>query len=66
MGDKTDQAKGRIKQAAGDLVGDEDLRREGVADEHAGKAKELLDDVKEKADEVVDRVKERVADIRKR
>jgi len=66
MGDKTDQAKGRVKQAAGDLVDDDELRREGVADERAGKAKELLDDVKEKADEVVDRVKERVEDIRNR
>ncbi|MGQ0832078.1 MAG: CsbD family protein [Microthrixaceae bacterium] len=66
MGDKTDKAKGRVKQAAGDLVDDDELRRSGKDDERAGKAKELIDEVKEKADEVVDRVKERVDDIRNR
>jgi uncharacterized protein YjbJ (UPF0337 family) len=37
---KTDQIKGKLKQAAGDLTDDEQLRGEGVADEFAGDVKE--------------------------
>jgi uncharacterized damage-inducible protein DinB len=29
MGDRTDEAKGRLKEAAGDLTDDDDLKREG-------------------------------------
>jgi uncharacterized protein YjbJ (UPF0337 family) len=53
-----DQAKGRIKQAAGDLTGDKDLKQEGKTDESAGKAKEFLGDVKDKLDGTIDKVKE--------
>lgn len=45
----TDETKGRIKQAVGDLTDDKDLKREGEIDEAAGKAKK-------KADELVDKV----------
>jgi uncharacterized protein YjbJ (UPF0337 family) len=38
-----DTAKGRVKQAAGDLTGDKELRREGRVDEAAGKAKRAVD-----------------------
>jgi len=37
---KTDQLKGKIKQAAGDLTDDERLHDEGVTDEAAGKVQE--------------------------
>ena len=37
-----DKGKGKVKQAAGDFTGDEGLRRDGKADEAAGKAKDLL------------------------
>ncbi len=47
--DSTDEAKGRVKQAAGDLAGDKDLKREGEIDEASGKAKS-------KANELVDKV----------
>ena len=47
----TDEAKGRIKEAAGDLTDDEDLKREGKVDRAVGHAKE-------KADEVGDKVKD--------
>ena len=57
-----DQAKGRIKQAAGDLTDNERLKKEGKRDEAAGKAKEFLDDVKDKADDMVDRARDRVDD----
>ncbi|HTH05004.1 MAG TPA: CsbD family protein [Ilumatobacteraceae bacterium] len=59
MGKYSDQAKGRAKQAAGDLLDDDQLRREGKADEVAGKAKEQLDDVKDGIEHVIDEVKEK-------
>ncbi len=46
---KTDEAKGRSKQAAGVLTGDKDLEREGKVDRAAGKAKETVDKAADKA-----------------
>jgi len=43
-----DKAKGRIKRAAGDLAGDDDLRREGKVDQAAGSAKEKVGDAADK------------------
>ena len=37
---KSEQIKGKVKQAAGDLTGDARLRDEGVADEAAGDIQE--------------------------
>ena len=48
MSGKTDKIKGKLKQAAGDLTDNDKLRREGKIDELAGKAKEVIDKVKEK------------------
>jgi uncharacterized protein YjbJ (UPF0337 family) len=48
MSGKSDKAKGKIKQAVGDLTDNEKLRREGKIDEAAGKAKEVVDKVKKK------------------
>jgi uncharacterized protein YjbJ (UPF0337 family) len=45
---ESDKAKGRIKQAAGDLTDDDDLKREGKIDELAGKAKEKIDDARDR------------------
>ena len=53
-----DKITGRIKQAAGDLAGDSELRSKGIAEERKGEAKEELRDAadrtQEKADEVAD------------
>jgi uncharacterized protein YjbJ (UPF0337 family) len=49
MGERTDDLKGRMKEAAGDLTNNEDLEREGKIDQ--GKA-----EVKEKADRVTDAI----------
>ena len=62
MDNDLDQAKGRIKQAAGDLTGNKDLKKQGKADEAAGKAKEFIEDSKDKAEDFVDRVRDRVVD----
>jgi uncharacterized protein YjbJ (UPF0337 family) len=59
MDNDLDQAKGRIKQAAGDLTDNEDLKKEGKADENAGKVKEFLEDAKDKAEDMVDKIKDR-------
>lgn len=56
----SEQAKGRVKQAVGDLTGDEKLKKEGETDEAAGKAKAVIHDVEEKAEELVDKVKDAV------
>ena len=58
MGEKMDQAKGRVKQAAGDLTDDDDLKTEGKVDETTGK-------VKEKANDAVDAVKDKIDDLRR-
>jgi uncharacterized protein YjbJ (UPF0337 family) len=50
-----DEAKGRAKQAVGDLTGDDDMKREGTVDEGAGKAKEKVSDA-------IDKVKDKVTD----
>lgn len=44
----TDDAKGRIKEAVGDLTDDKDLKREGKVDRAEGAAKKAVDDAAEK------------------
>jgi uncharacterized protein YjbJ (UPF0337 family) len=39
---KTDQLKGRAKQAAGDIAGDDRLKEEGAADEASGGVQEAF------------------------
>jgi len=51
----TDDAKGRIKEAAGDLTDDKDLKREGKVDQASGKAKDKIDDMGDKAKDFVNR-----------
>jgi uncharacterized protein YjbJ (UPF0337 family) len=55
MGDKTDQMKGRAKEAIGDLTDDDDMKREGKVDRKAG-------ETKEKAGDMVDKVRDKVKD----
>ena len=64
MGDNIDEAKGRVKQAAGNLTDNDDLKREGKVDEASGKAKGALDDLGDKAEGAVDAVKDKVQDFR--
>ena len=54
-GGKTDELKGRAKEAAGALTGDKKLKREGQLDQAAGK-------VKKKVEDAVDKVKELLSD----
>ncbi|HEY0345537.1 MAG TPA: CsbD family protein [Solirubrobacteraceae bacterium] len=51
--EKIDDAKGRAKEAAGDLTGDEDLKNEGKVDRASGKVKEAVSGVADKAKDVL-------------
>ena len=42
MGGKTDVVKGRIKEAAGALTGNDKLRAEGKTDQAVGKTKQVV------------------------
>jgi len=53
MSGALDKAKGRMKEAVGDLTDDPQLKREGRIDKAAGK-------VKDAAEKAVDRVKKAV------
>lgn len=58
--DNKDQIKGKVKQAVGDLTDDEELKKEGQADERAGDVKEAVQDIKDGADHLVDKVKKKL------
>lgn len=51
-----DKLTGRAKQAAGDLAGDESLRRRGRQEERKGQAKDELARDQERADRKADEV----------
>jgi uncharacterized protein YjbJ (UPF0337 family) len=55
MSGKTDQIKGRVKESAGALTGDKDLKSEGKSDQRSGKAKESLDHAKGKVEDLTDK-----------
>lgn len=43
-----DETKGRVKEAAGELTDDDDLKREGKIDKGEGKVKEAVDKIGDK------------------
>jgi uncharacterized protein YjbJ (UPF0337 family) len=51
---KTEELKGRVKEAAGALTGDQKLKREGRVEQAVGK-------VQQKAEKVIDKIKDAVA-----
>jgi uncharacterized protein YjbJ (UPF0337 family) len=54
MGDGAgDNAKGKLKEAAGALTGDDSLKREGKVDQATGTVKDKVGDVADKAKDVV-------------
>jgi uncharacterized protein YjbJ (UPF0337 family) len=48
MTENLDDAKGRVKEAVGDLTGDEELQREGKIDQATGTAKEKVGEAAKK------------------
>jgi uncharacterized protein YjbJ (UPF0337 family) len=55
MPENLDDAKGRVKEAAGDLTDDKDLKRKGKIDQATGT-------VKDKVGDAADKVKDTVTD----
>jgi len=53
MSDNVDEAKGRVKEAAGDLTDDKDLKREGKIDRATGDAKDKVGDAADKVKDAV-------------
>ena len=64
MGGKTDVVKGRIKEAAGALIGNDELRAEGKVDQAVGKAEQVGQEAAAKvakaAAEIADKAKKTV------
>lgn len=62
MGGKSDEVKGRIKEAAGALTGNDKLREEGKTDQAAGKVKQAVetavDNVRSAAVNAIERAKQ--------
>jgi uncharacterized protein YjbJ (UPF0337 family) len=58
IGGKTDVVKGRVKEAAGALTGNDELREEGKTDQAVGKAEQAVqkaaDTVKKAVSKVLD------------
>src|SRR4051794_24941846 len=60
MGGKTDEAKGRIKEATGSLTDNKRLEAEGSADRAKGSIKDVKGDAEDKAGDARDKVKDAV------
>jgi uncharacterized protein YjbJ (UPF0337 family) len=65
MGSGVDDAKGRVKEAAGTLTGDKDLENEGKLDQAGAKAKSAVEKVKDAAESAIDSVRDRIDNDKK-
>jgi len=54
MAGETDEIKGRVKKAVGELTDDEELKSEGDIDKASGKVKDTTEKAADKAREMVD------------
>jgi uncharacterized protein YjbJ (UPF0337 family) len=60
VGGKFDEAKGRVKEAAGALADDSDLKAEGKTDRAAGALKDKLADATAAAEGAIDKIKDKL------
>ena len=51
---KSDELKGRVKEAAGALTGDKKLKREGKTDQAVG-------NIKQKVEKIIDKIKDAIS-----
>jgi uncharacterized protein YjbJ (UPF0337 family) len=58
MSGKTDVVKGRLKEAAGALTGNDELRAEGKSDQAIGKVKQIAKKAVDKVEQAVKKVSE--------
>ena len=61
MGEQTDKAAGRIKQAAGAITGDDDTKRDGRRQEDKGTVKEHVNAAADRVKQGIDDAKEKVS-----
>ena len=61
MSGKSDIVKGRIKEAAGALTGNDKLREEGKSDQAVGKAKQVVEKVANNVKKTVDEIAKKVS-----
>ncbi len=57
---RIDEAKGRVKEAAGDLTDDQDLKNEGKVDRATSSVKEGIEKVQDAVENVSDRAKDAI------
>jgi uncharacterized protein YjbJ (UPF0337 family) len=62
MGEDMDEAKGRAKEAAGDLTDDDRLKREGKMDQAGANVKRTANDAVDKGKEAWRKVEEKADD----
>ena len=62
MEGKAEALKGKIKQAAGDLTDNEQLKNEGLADEAAGDTQDAIGRGRRKAGEFIEDIGEKIKD----
>jgi uncharacterized protein YjbJ (UPF0337 family) len=58
MSGKTDEVKGRIKEAAGALTGNDKLRDEGKTDQVIGKVKQVAENAIQKVEQAAKKLSE--------
>lgn len=58
MDGKAHEIKGRIKEAAGTLTGDEKLRQEGKIEKAVGKAEEAVEKIADKVKNAIEKAVE--------
>ena len=51
---KGEDMKGRLEQAAGDITGDEGLKREGKLDQASAATKKAIDSAADKVKDIID------------
>jgi uncharacterized protein YjbJ (UPF0337 family) len=57
MSGDSDKFAGKVKEAAGDITGDQDLKAEGEKQQVAGDVKNVGEKVKDKAEELGEKIK---------
>jgi uncharacterized protein YjbJ (UPF0337 family) len=58
MGGESDKFAGRVREAAGDLTDDTELKREGKKQQVAGDVKNAGENLREKADQLGEEIKD--------
>ena len=61
MGKNLDEAKGRVKEAAGGVTNDDDLKREGKLDRAGATVKGKARDAADKVSDAVDKAKDKLS-----